>query len=137
MMKDGSSIVLHPTKELRVKKHAPPSTSAAPPDPPVTRVGTRVTASSSLGPEPSWFKLFKEKAKKAFCFSQDRAYETHKFQKDSTRRQKAMMREMGLQVSPPGSEEIVTLEDEWKAAPGYWSESDVPTSYTHQGQDGE
>ena len=48
-----------------------------------------------------------------------------------------MMREMGLAVSPAGSEEVVTPEDEWKAAHGYWSDLEMPTSPTHQGDDEE
>ena len=138
IMKDGLPIVKHPVKELRVKKHDPPTVpSGEPSEPPVSRVGKRATASASLGVEPSWFKQFKEKAKKAFCFNQDRAYEAHVFQKKSTKRQKDMMRSMNLKVSPPGSEENITPEAAWKVKHGYWSDSDIPTSSTHQGQDEE
>ena len=115
IMKDGSPITKHPTKELRVKKHTPPVATAEPSDPPVSRVGKRASASSSLSVEPSWFKNFKVKAKKAFCFNSDRAYEAHVAQKKSAARQKAMMRDMNLTVSS-GSEDIITSEHEWKAA---------------------
>ena len=66
IMKAGLPIVKHPTKEPRVKKHTPPSLSE-PYEPSVSHVGTRSSYSTSIGVEPSWFRQFKEKAKKAFC----------------------------------------------------------------------
>ena len=122
---------------MRVKKHDPPSATAGPSVPPVSRVGTRASSSSSIGVEPSWFKHFKDKAKKAFCFNSDRAYEAHVAQKKAAARQKAMMREMNLAVSS-GSEDVITPEHDWKVEHGgYWRESDIPSPPTHQGQDGE
>ena len=112
-MKDGQPITKHLTNELRVKKHDPPSATAGPSVPPVSRVGTRASSSSSIGVEPSWFKQFKAKAKKAFCFNSDRAYEAHVAQKKAAARQKAMMREMHLTVSS-GSKDVITPEHEWK-----------------------
>ena len=69
--------------------------------------------------------------------NQDRAYVAHVFQNKSTQRQKAMLRSMNLTISPTKSEEEITPEHEWKAKHGYWSDSDIPTSSTHQGQDEE
>ena len=59
------------------------------------------------------------------------------FQKKSTQRQKAMMRSMNLTVSPPWPEEIITPPEAWKTKHGNWSDSDIPTSSTTEGQGGE
>ena len=100
-------------------------------------VGKRASASSSLRVEPSSFKQFKDKAKKAFCFNSDRAYEAHVAQKKSAACQKAIMRDMNLTVSS-GSEDLITPEEVWKAENGgYWSESDIPMASHHQDQDEE
>ena len=138
IMKDGLPIVKHCTKELRVKKHIPPSEpSAGSSVPPVSRVGTRAAASPSIGVEPSWFKKFQEKAKKAFCFNrdlQDRMYDAHVYNKKAASRQKAMMREMKMKVSPLGSEEAITPPEAWKAKHSYCTDTDIPSSSTTQGQ---
>ena len=143
IMKDGSPIVKHCVKELRVKKHVPPQEQAeASTEAPVSRVGTRATArpaGGSLVAEPSWFKKFQIKAKRAFCFKLDleeRMYEAHVYHKKAAARQKAMMRAMNMPVSP-GSEGEITPPEEWKSKHGYWSDNDAPSSSTHHGQGGE
>ena len=142
IMKEGLPIIKHLSKDLRVKSHKVSTVTAEPSAPSTSRVGkrasaSRASASSSSDVEPSWFKQFKDKAKQAFCFNSDRAYEAHVAQKKAAARQKEMMRSMQLDVSP-GSEGVITPEEDWKAAHGgYWSESDIPVPPHHEDQDEE
>lgn len=96
ILKDGSPLVKHCVKELRVKKHVPPTEpSAGSTMPPVSRVGTRATASTSLMAEPTWFKKFLIKTKRAFHFKldlQECMYEAHVYHKKVASHQKAMVR---------------------------------------------
>ena len=108
-------------KDRKKSKTARGSTSA--PD---------VGASSSAPPleEPSWFKKFQIKAKRAFCFKldiQDRMYEAHVHHKKAAMRHKEMMRHMGIEHSPEQPRDLViTPKEEWISKHGYWSEEDAP-----------
>ena len=63
------------------------------------------------------------------------SYEAHVAQKKAATRQKEMMRSMHLDVSP-GSEGVITPEEDWKAAHGgYWRESDIPMAPHNEDQD--
>ena len=53
-------------------------------------------------------------------------YEAHVYHKKAAKRQKDMERKMGMDVSPPGSEENITPKEQWVSQHGYWSDDDAP-----------
>ena len=119
IMKDGSPVVAHLVKELRIKSHAPPKTK--PIDPETATEAERASGSAPPIEEPSWFKKLQIKAKRAFCLKldlEDRLYEAHVYHKKAARRHKAMMRHMQIPVSD-GSEEVITPKEEWVSKHGY------------------
>ena len=90
IMKDGSPVVAHLVKELRIKAHLPPKTK--PIDPEVAAEAERASGSAPPLEEPSWFKKLQIKAKRAFCLKldlEDRLYEAHVYHKKAAQRQKA------------------------------------------------
>ena len=128
--KDGSRLVLHRVKKLNVKEHVVKAAapSDAPSAPPAARAGRRSATKSQMD-EPTWAQLLKIKVKRAFCFKidlEDRMYEAHVYHKKAAKRQTEMERKMGMDVSPPGSEEDSTPKEQWVSPHGYWSDDDAP-----------
>ena len=126
IMKDGSPVVTHLVKELRIKAHLPPKTK--PLDPEAAAEAERASGSAPPLEEPTWFKKLQIKLKRAFCLKldlEDRLYEAHVYHKKAAQQQKAMMRHMQIPVFD-GSEEVITPKNEWVSKQGFWSDDDAP-----------
>ena len=70
--------------------------------------------------EPSWAKKLKAKMKALFCMQAKGQYKAHVNAKMARRRDKAIMRQVGLEVAD-GSEEQITDEEAWTKQQCSWS----------------
>ena len=73
--------------------------------------------------EPSWAKKLKVKMKKLLCFQVKGQNKEHVEAKKAHSRDKAIMRQVGLNVSS-GSEDRITDEDAWVRVHCPWTDSD-------------
>jgi hypothetical protein len=55
---------------------------------------------------------------------------TYVAEKKSCRRQKSIMSKLGLEVSPPGSEESIIPKPQWISSHSQWSDGEAGTSYS-------
>jgi hypothetical protein len=121
-----SPLTDHPRKNLLIKDHglpasatatvapsADPSTAPAPKiDGFTVHMGLGENPNSIYDPtlEPSWYTKLKIKVKKIFCLQldiQERMYDSYVVEKKARRPQKSIMRKLGVEVSPPRSEETI------------------------------
>ena len=124
------NMVSHDTIELRQKEKWSSSTPA----PPVQEtVLSDDEEEDDDGPEyvppseePSWAKKLKEKMKRLFCLQAKGQYKAHKEAKMARRRDKAIMRQVGLEVAD-GSEEQITDEESWIRVHCPWSDTEEDT----------
>jgi hypothetical protein len=82
--------------------------------------------------EPSWYTKLKIKVKKTFCLQldiQERMYDAYVAEKKARRRQKSIMAKLGVEVSPPGSEENILPKPQWISAHSQWSDGEDGPSY--------
>ncbi|KAK1620115.1 hypothetical protein QYE76_025632 [Lolium multiflorum] len=82
--------------------------------------------------EPSWYTKLKIKVKKTFCLQldiQERMYDAYVAEKKARRRQKSIMAKLGVEVSPPGSEETILPKPQWISAHSQWSDGEDGPSY--------
>ncbi|KAK1646410.1 hypothetical protein QYE76_064215 [Lolium multiflorum] len=83
--------------------------------------------------EPSWYTKLKIKVKKTFCLQldiQEHMYDSYVAEKKARRRQKSNMRKLGMEVSPPGSEENIIPKPQWISAHSQWSDGEDGPSYS-------
>ena len=76
--------------------------------------------------EPSWAKKLNAKMKALFCMQDYEQYKAHVNAKMARRRDKAIMRQVGLEVES-GSEERIIDEEPWITQHCRWSESEEDT----------
>ena len=96
-------LTVHEVKKLKVKSHAEP------------RDEQLVVEEEKT---PSWVKKLARRMKQTFCLQVDihkRQYEQHVNEKNTRKLNKAIARQLGLEVSPPGTEENITPEGEWRS----------------------
>ena len=89
--------------------------------------------------EPTWAKKLKAKMKALLCMQAKGQYQAHVNVKMTRRRDKAIMRQVGLEVQD-GSEERIADEEQWTRQHCWWSESDEETgvpSTSHAAEDSE
>ncbi|KAK1681680.1 hypothetical protein QYE76_042528 [Lolium multiflorum] len=146
-----SPLTNHPRKNLLIKDHglpaspsatAAPSATTGPSTAPVRTVDGFIPHMALGGPppesaydpdlEPSWYTKLKIKVKKTFCLQldiQERMYDSYVAEKKARRRQKSIMTKLGVEVSPPGSEENIIPKPKWISAHSQWSDGEDGPSY--------